>query len=422
MDFVHGAAKFALFTPGKARERFIEMPTKIIVENLYKIFGNHPEKALKLIKEGASKEEVLKKTKQAVGCLDVNFQVEEGEILVVMGLSGSGKSTLIRCLNRLNEPTMGKVVVDGVEVTALDHNELMEFRRKKFGFVFQNFALFPHRTVQANTEYGLEIQGVDPAERAERAKAALAQVGLAGWEQSMPGQLSGGMQQRVGLARALAVDPDILLMDEAFSALDPLIRRGMQDELLSLQEKVKKTIVFITHDLDEALKIGDRIILMKDGKVVQEGTPEDILTNPATRYVEKFVEDVDMSKVLTAGSVMVPARVVAYPKDGPHVALHKMRERGMSSIFVMEKNGHFLGLLTAEAAKGAADRGEKVIKDVINHKELPAVNLEDPLNTLFPHLAEHGYPLPVLDDEHKLLGIVVRGAVLAGLAEGGSIE
>jgi glycine betaine/proline transport system ATP-binding protein len=398
------------------------MSTKIIVENLYKIFGNHPEKALKLLAEGATKEEVLKKTKQAVGCLDVNFQVDEGEILVVMGLSGSGKSTLIRCLNRLNEPTKGKVTVDGVDVTGLDHKQLMEFRRKKFGFVFQNFALFPHRTVQANTEYGLEIQGVDPAERAEKAKAALAQVGLEGWEQQTPGQLSGGMQQRVGLARALAVDPDILLMDEAFSALDPLIRRGMQDELLSLQEKVKKTIVFITHDLDEALKIGDRIILMKDGKVVQEGTPEDILTNPATRYVEKFVEDVDMSKVLTAGSVMVPARVVAYPKDGPRVALHKMRERGMSSIFVMEKDGRFLGLLTAEAAKGAADRGDKVIKDVINHKELPAVNFEDPLNTLFPHLAEHGYPLPVLDDEHKLLGIVVRGAVLAGLAEGGSIE
>jgi glycine betaine/proline transport system ATP-binding protein len=398
------------------------MSTKIIVQNLYKIFGNHPEKALKLLQEGASKEEVLKKTKQAVGCLDVNFQVEEGEILVIMGLSGSGKSTLIRCLNRLNEPTKGKVVVDGVDVTALDRKELMEFRRKKFGFVFQNFALFPHRTVQANTEYGLEIQGMDPAERAEKAKAALAQVGLKGWEQSTPGQLSGGMQQRVGLARALAVDPDILLMDEAFSALDPLIRRGMQFELLSLQEKVRKTIVFITHDLDEALKIGDRIILMKDGKVVQEGTPEDILTNPATRYVEKFVEDVDMSKVLTASSVMTSAKVVAYTKDGPLVALRKMREEGVSSIFVTEKDDSFLGLLTAEAAKGAADRGEKRIMDVVDQKELPSIHPDDPLNTLFPHLAEHTYPLPVLDDDQKLLGIVVRGAVLAGLAERGSID
>ncbi len=397
------------------------MSIKIKVEGLYKIFGNHPEKALKLLKEGASKEEIFKKTKQAVGCLDINFHVEEGEILVVMGLSGSGKSTLIRCLNRLNEPTKGKVAVDGVNVTALNHKELMEFRRKKFGFVFQNFALFPHRTVQANTEYGLEIQGVDPIERAERAKTALAQVGLAGWEQSMPGQLSGGMQQRVGLARALAVDPDILLMDEAFSALDPLIRRGMQDELISLQDKVKKTIVFITHDLDEALKIGDRIILMKDGKVVQEGTPEDILTNPATRYVEKFVEDVDMSKVLTARAVMTSAKVVAYPKDGPLVALRKMREQGMSSIFVMEKDGRFLGLLTAESAKGAADRGDKLIKEVINHKELPTVHPDDPLNSLFPLLAKHTFPLPVLDDEQKLMGIVVRGAVYAGLAERGSV-
>jgi len=398
------------------------MSIQITVENLYKIFGSSPERALKLLKEGASKEEIFKKTRQAVGCVDVNFQVSEGEILVVMGLSGSGKSTLIRCLNRLNEPTKGKVVIDGVDVTALDHQELMEFRRKKFGFVFQNFALFPHRTVLANTEYGLEIQGVDPAERAERAKKALEQVGLAGWEQSVPGQLSGGMQQRVGLARALAVDPDILLMDEAFSALDPLIRRGMQDELLSLQEKVKKTIVFITHDLDEALKIGDRIILMKDGKVVQEGTPEEILTNPATRYVEKFVEDVDMSKVLTASAVMTSAKVVAYPKDGPHVALRKMREEGMSSIFVMQKDGKFLGLLSAEAAKGAADRGDKLIKDVVNHRELPTVHPDDPLNTLFPLLAEHSFPLPVLDDEQKLKGIVVRGAVLAALAERGSVN
>ncbi|KMY68900.1 glycine/betaine ABC transporter ATP-binding protein [Desulfocarbo indianensis] len=398
------------------------MSIQITVENLYKIFGSAPEKALKLLQEGASKEQIFKKTKQAVGCVDVNFQVSEGEILVVMGLSGSGKSTLIRCLNRLNEPTKGKVIIDGVDVTALDRQELMEFRRKKFGFVFQNFALFPHRTVLANTEYGLEIQGVEPAQREEKAKKALAQVGLAGWEQSMPGQLSGGMQQRVGLARALAVDPDILLMDEAFSALDPLIRRGMQDELLSLQETVKKTIVFITHDLDEALKIGDRIILMKDGKVVQEGTPEEILTNPATRYVEKFVEDVDMSKVLTASAVMTSARAVAYPKDGPHVALRKMREEGMSSIFVMERDGKFLGLLSAEAAKGAADRGDKLIKDVVNHHDLPTVHPDDPLNTLFPLLAEHSFPLPVLNDEQKLQGIVVRGAVLAALAERGSVN
>ncbi len=398
------------------------MPAKINVDQVYKIFGQNPERALPLVDQGVSKEEILKKTGCAVGCVDVSFEVQEGEILVIMGLSGSGKSTLIRCLNRLNEPTKGRIEVDGVEVTALSERELMEFRRHKFGFVFQHFALFPHRTVQQNAEYGLEIQNVEPAERVERARAALKQVGLAGWEDSLPGQLSGGMQQRVGLARALAVDPDILLMDEAFSALDPLIRRGMQDELISLQHKVQKTIVFITHDLDEALKLGDRVVLMKDGRVVQMGTPEEILTNPATRYVERFVEDVDMSKVLTAESVMLSPRVTAFPQEGPHVALRRMQKEGISSIFVVGKHYKLEGLLSAEAAKRAADRGDKEIRNFVNHRDLPTVEPDMPLNALFPLLAEHNFPLPVIDGERKLLGVVVRGAVIAGLAEGGPVS
>jgi glycine betaine/proline transport system ATP-binding protein len=397
------------------------MGTKIKAEKISKIFGNHPERAFKLLEEGVPKDEIFKKTKQAVGCVDVSFDCQEGEILVIMGLSGSGKSTLIRCINRLNEPTRGKITVDGEDVTALGQVELMEFRRRKFGFVFQHFALFPHRTVQANAEYGLEIQGVDPAERAEKAKKALAQVGLEGWEESLPAQLSGGMQQRVGLARALAVDPDILLMDEAFSALDPLIRRGMQDELLSLQEKVQKTIIFITHDLDEALKIGDRIVLMKDGKVVQVGTAEEILTNPANRYVAQFVEDVDMSKVLTARSVMSSTKDVAYPKDGPHVALHKMREQAINSIFVVGRDGSLKGLISASAAKEAADRGDKDISGALDYTDLETVDPETSLNDLFTLLAERNLPLPVVEDG-KLVGMVVRGAVLSALGERGEIN
>jgi glycine betaine/proline transport system ATP-binding protein len=299
---------------------------KIKTENLTKIFGPHPEYAYPLLDQGLSKEEIRERTGQAVGLTDASFVVNEGEILVIMGLSGCGKSTLIRCLNRLVEPSRGHVWVDGQDITQFSHKELLELRRHKFGMVFQHFALFPHRSILANAEYGLEIQGVERGTREQKAREALSLVGLEGWENATPAQLSGGMQQRVGLARALAVDPDILLMDEAFSALDPLIRGEMQNELVSLQARVKKTIIFITHDLDEALKIGDRIILMKDGGIVQVGTPEEILTRPADSYVERFVEDVDKSKVLTARAVMMPVRAVAYAGDGPRTALHKMSD------------------------------------------------------------------------------------------------
>lgn len=294
---------------------------KITVEEVFKIFGRDPQRGVKMLGEGLSKETILEKARLTVGVDDASFEVAEGELLVVMGLSGSGKSTLLRCINRLIEPTAGRVLIDGVDITTLDEEQLRRLRMKKFGMVFQRFALLPHRTVLQNTEFGLEIQNVEAALREQKAREALKLVGLAGWEDSLPDELSGGMQQRVGLARALAVDPDILLMDEAFSALDPLIRREMQDELLSLQSRKKKTILFITHDLDEALKLGDRIVIMKDGRIVQIGTPEDILTNPATNYVEKFVEDVNLAKVLTARSVMHKASTVTLAKDRPKTAL-----------------------------------------------------------------------------------------------------
>ncbi|MBD3305294.1 betaine/proline/choline family ABC transporter ATP-binding protein, partial [candidate division KSB3 bacterium] len=334
------------------------MAHKIEVKSLYKIFGSHPEKVIQLLEQGMTKDEIMKRTKHGVGVANASFHVNEGEILVIMGLSGSGKSTLLRCINRLIMPTAGEVLVNGVDVTRLSPEELRRFRQKHFGMVFQHFALFPHRTVIKNVEYGLEIQKIAPQQRRDQAMQALEQVGLRGWEDSYPDQLSGGMQQRVGLARALALDADIMLMDEAFSALDPLIRKEMQDELIALEDKVQKTIVFISHDLDEALKLGDRIVLMKDGWIVQQGVGEHILRNPANTYVAKFVEDVDMSKVLTAESVMLkPAEQAYYGIDGPRVALHKMRHAGLSSIFV-RKEHQLGGVVTAEDAAEALKRGD----------------------------------------------------------------
>ncbi|MBO8127635.1 MAG: glycine betaine/L-proline ABC transporter ATP-binding protein [Peptococcaceae bacterium] len=394
---------------------------KIVVRNLSKIFGDHPEKALKLIEEGCSKEEILEKTGQTVGVSNASFEVDEGEIFVLMGLSGSGKSTLMRCLNRLIEPTSGEILIDGKNVVDLDEEGLLELRRKKASMVFQRFALFPHRTVINNVAFGLEIQGIDEKERLERARKVLEMVGLKQWENSLPDQLSGGMQQRVGLARALANDPDILLMDEAFSALDPLIRREMQNELLSLQSKVNKTIIFVTHDLDEALRIGDRIALMKDGHIVQIGTPEEILTNPANKYVRKFVEDVDMTKVLVAEGVMkAPVETVAL-KEGPRVALRAMREAGISSIFVVTRERKLAGIVTADDAYEARERGEKDLSKILI-TDVPTAKPDTPVSDLIPVLAESKFPVAVVNDDNKLLGVIVRGALLAGMVRKGDEE
>ncbi len=393
--------------------------SKIRVENLTKIFGSNPGRGLELLNKGKSKDEIFKKTRQSVGVADVSFDVEEGEILVVMGLSGSGKSTLVRCINRLIEPTAGNVVLDGQSLGELSARELREVRLKKLGMVFQNFALFPHRTVLANAEYGLEIQGVEPDVRREKAMNSLERVGLKGWENAYPKQLSGGMQQRVGLARALALDPDILLMDEAFSALDPLIRRDMQDELIALQEEMQKTIVFITHDLDEALKLGDRIVLMKDGKVVQIGTPEDILTNPANEYVERFVEDVDISKVLTAESVMKKSEAVAHLKtDGPHAALRKMKSNAISSLFVVDRERRLVGVVSAEDTAELVKQGSKDLAPIIN-RDITSVHLDTPAIELFELLKDIPHPLAVVDENNKLKGVIIRGLLLAAIAERG---
>ncbi|MDD4343321.1 MAG: glycine betaine/L-proline ABC transporter ATP-binding protein [Eubacteriales bacterium] len=392
---------------------------KIKVQNLTKIFGNKPEQGIELLKQGLSKNEIMDKTGLAVGVNNASFEVEEGQFLVIMGLSGSGKSTLVRLVNRLIEPTSGSVIIDGNDITKMTADELRNLRRKKFAMVFQRFALFPHRTILKNVEFGLEIQGMEQSEREQKAREALDLVGLKGWEDSYPEHLSGGMQQRVGLARALAVDPDILLMDEAFSALDPLIKKEMQDELLALQNRVNKTIIFITHDLDEALKLGDKIILMKDGAIVQEGTPEDILTNPADEYVEKFVEDVNTSKILTASGVMKKVKNVAYTKDGPRTVLRKMEEEGISSIFVVNRDWTINGIVFAEDAAEAAENGVKEITNIIK-KDVIQIGPDTPVSEIFPVIATATYPIVVADENKKLLGIIIKGTILAKLAGKGA--
>lgn len=383
------------------------------VKNVSKLFGPSAEQGLQLLEQGWSKARIAKEKNITVGVNRVSFDIQEGEIFVIMGLSGSGKSTLVRLLNRLIEPTSGEILIHGKDLRKMNKEQLREVRRKTISMVFQKFALFPHRTVLDNVEYGLEIQKVNKSKRRDAAMKALELVGLKGWEDKMPDELSGGMQQRVGLARALANDPEILLMDEAFSALDPLIRRDMQDELIELQDKMKKTIVFITHDLDEALRIGDRIALMKDGAVVQIGTPEEILTQPANDYVERFVEDVDLSKVLTASHVMRRPEAITLDR-GPRVALELMRERGISNLFVIDRAKKLLGVITAEEASDAMKNHRKLEDILIT--DGPRVGPDTLLNELFEITSMSKVPLAVVDDNGRLMGVIVRGAVLGALA------
>lgn len=391
---------------------------KIKVRNLSKVFGANPRRALEMRNSGMKRPEIFEKTGQTLGLSNISFDVYEGELLVIMGLSGSGKSTLIRCLNRLIEPSEGEIQVDGNAITGLNDKELLEARRRHFSMVFQNFALFPHRTVLQNAEFGLEVRGTDKAERRDAAHSALDLVGLKGWEDSYPHQLSGGMQQRVGLARALANDASVLLMDEAFSALDPLIRKDMQQELQELQYHTKKTTIFITHDLDEALNIGDRIILLKDGEIVQQGTPEQILTRPADDYVARFIEGVDRARVLTAHNAMRPVRATAREGDGPRTVLHKMSENGIDSIYITSRDRRLLGLVDAATINQAVQEKKEGIRDLID-PDVPTVGPDEPLSTLFGMFSPRSVPIAVVDDTGRLLGVVVKGAVLDELAKAG---
>ncbi|GAA0438325.1 glycine/proline betaine ABC transporter ATP-binding protein OpuAA [Lentibacillus halophilus] len=389
------------------------MTSIIKVDKLTKIFGRRPRQAINYLEENKSKEDILELTGMTVGVNQSSFEVQDGEVFVIMGLSGSGKSTLVRMLNRLIEPTSGEVWLDDENITDMDKEQLRQLRRKKMSMVFQNFALLPHKTIQKNAEYGLEIQKIDKEDRAQKAKDALELVGLGGYLDKYPSELSGGMQQRVGLARALANDPEILLMDEAFSALDPLIRKDMQDELMSLQQSVHKTIVFITHDLNEALRIGDRIALMKDGSIVQIGTAEEILMEPANDYVERFVEDVDLAKVLTAGHVMKRAESVSVDR-GVNVALRLMKDSGISTIYVVDKKQKLLGYVTADQA-AEASKEDKRLEDILT-SDIPKVTSDTLLTDMFEPMTGDKAPLSVVDESDKLLGIVVRGSVIGALA------
>lgn len=387
---------------------------KLEVKHLTKIFGKRQKQALEMVQQAKSKTEILEKTGATVGVYDVNFEVQTGEIFVIMGLSGSGKSTLIRLLNRLIDPTSGDIYIDGQDVAKMNEEELRDVRRHKLNMVFQNFGLFPHRTILENTEFGLEVRGVDKEERTRLAEQALDNAGLLSFKDQYPDQLSGGMQQRVGLARALANNPDILLMDEAFSALDPLIRREMQDELLDLQAEHERTIIFITHDLNEALRIGDRIAIMADGQIMQIGTGEEILTNPANDFVREFVEDVDRSKVLTAQNIMTTPLTTNIDIDGPTVALNRMKKEEVSMLLAVDRKRHLKGSLTAEGARDARKQ-HQALAEVID-KNVRKVTQETLITDIFPLIYDSPAPLAVVDDKDKLVGVIIKGQVIEALA------
>lgn len=388
--------------------------SNIEVKNLYKIFGQRPQEVLPQIEAGTGKDEILASTGHTVGLSDVSLRIEQAETFVVMGLSGSGKSTFVRCVNRLIEPTAGQVLVGGVNIVDLGAAELKALRRTRMSMVFQRFGLLPHRSVVQNVAYGLRVQGVSKEERLERAGRWIEVVGLQGYERMRPSQLSGGMQQRVGLARALCTDPDILLMDEAFSALDPLIRRDMQDELIRLQGELNKTIVFITHDLDEALRLGDRIAILKDGVVVQIGTPVEIITQPADAYVQEFVRDVNRARVLRAGEVMeeVEPLPLASAPDGARTALRSARRK---IGFVTDRNRRYRGLVRIEDLPAAVERGDRDLGGSVR-RDAPTVRATQSLDELLGVAADNNLPIAVLGDQDRFLGSLTRQTTLAALA------
>lgn len=401
--------------------------SKIKVKNVFKVFGSSPKKALSLIGEGKSKEDIYETTGLTVGVQDASFEVAKGEIFVVMGLSGSGKSTLVRMLNRLIEPTSGEILVDGENILKMDTQQLVKFRRSKTSMVFQSFALMPHLNVIDNVAFGLELDGIDKATRRERAIDALKQVGLEGWENAMPDELSGGMQQRVGLARGLAVDPDILLMDEAFSALDPLIRTEMQDELLKLQDRHERTIVFISHDLDEALRIGDRIAIMEGGRVVQVGSPEEILQNPADDYVRAFFRGVDPTGVISAGDIVrdnQPTVIWHTPQGSPRATLERLNNLDREYGYVLDSERRFYGLVSTDSLRQLLEKeagGERKLEDAFIIEAL-AVKDTESLQDILPQVASHPWPIPVIDEMSFFKGVVSKNRFLRTLhrAENGN--
>ena len=394
------------------------MAKQIQVDHIFKVFGEAPERALALARQGLSKQEIVAQTGQSIGVFDASFTIEPGEIFVIMGLSGSGKSTLVRMFNRLIEPTAGRIVVDGEDIARYNDAQLRDFRRKHISMVFQSFALLPHLTVLQNTAFGLELAGIAPAEREAAARAALEQVGLAVWADSYPDELSGGMQQRVGLARALAADPSILLMDEAFSALDPIIRTEMQDELLRLQQEKRRTIVFISHDLDEAMRIGDHIAIMKDGQVVQVGTPEDILRRPADDYVRQFVRGVDAAAVFKAGDIArkTQVEVSESPTRGCRPALQRLQDQDREWAYVVDTRHRYLGAVSADSLRAAlhGHEGTLGLRHAFGEAVQPGA-AETPITELYRLMVEQPAPLPVVNEDGRLLGTISKNRLFTFL-------
>ena len=386
----------------------------IKVEHLWKVFGNNPMSAMAPEIAGKSRSEIQSEFNQVVALRDVSFDVKKGETFVVMGLSGSGKSTLVRCLIRLIETSSGSIFVEEEDVTSLSERELRDFRRTKISMVFQNFGLLPHRNVMDNACYGLEVKGISRLERYEKAQKMLDLVGLNGWEDSRVSQLSGGMQQRVGLARALAVEPEILLMDEPFSGLDPLIRRQMRSELAELQKEIKKTMVFITHDLDEAVTVGDRIAIMRDGEIIQMGTPEEIILNPVDDFVTEFTEDVSKERVLNVSAVSVdPDLIWTHSQD-----LTKLKDdlntAGAQHVAFVNESGNSLGVLMRNDIEQIASSEEL---DHMLRESSPAILNSSNVRPAILKLANSETPVPVVDSQKKLLGVITQSSILKSLAE-----
>ncbi|RDE08211.1 quaternary amine ABC transporter ATP-binding protein [Pelagibacterium lacus] len=399
------------------------MPAKLSVKNVFKIFGEKTEHARALLAEGKSKEDILEATGATVGVQDASFDVDEGEIFVVMGLSGSGKSTLVRMLNGLIAPTSGHIMIDEDDVATCSKEQLRRIRRDKITMVFQHFALFPHWTVAENAAYGLKVKGIKPAERRELALKALDQVGLAPWADSLPSELSGGMQQRVGLARGLANGPQVLLMDEPFGALDPLIRREMQDELLALQRTLKKTIVFITHDLNEALLLGDKIAIMKDGRFVQVGTAQEIVSHPADDYVAAFVADIDRGRVFTAEDVSNDPAAVKLGSDNAEDAMRAMEELNRNALYVVDGKNNVAGVVTYQdlAAATFDETTPAPVLEEVMLTEYPTADADQQLADLYG-AASAGLPIAVTDDKDRLVGVIEPEAVFAQLSGDGEAE
>lgn len=390
------------------------------VRHLYKIFApldfrGEKKMAYKLLELGATRQDVLEATGMTAAVTDVSFRVGKGEIFVLIGLSGSGKSTLVRCLNMLHRPSRGEVLIDGEDITAYDEVKLQKLRRTKISMVFQNGGLLAHRDVMGNVGYGLEIRGVKKAEREAKALEMIRMVGLEGHERESLDSLSGGMRQRVGIARALASDPDILLMDEAFSALDPLVKNDLQFELLRIQEQTGKTIIFITHDINEAFKLGSRVGILRDGRMIQLDTPEKMLSAPANDYVRRFIDSVDTTKVLTVKHIMTVPGSVIKKTDGANVALNSMRASGVSSAYMVSDYMHFDGIITLEGALSVRD-GKKTFEEAII-REVPFVrNLDAPVSSIVPLAAKTQYPLAVVDEHDVFRGIVTKASVLSSLS------